>query len=51
MRTTDSSIENHPMRFGKGKKAKKLLKLEGKVELKLTTKELLARRRRDVSHR
>jgi hypothetical protein len=51
MRTSDNTIGSHPVRLGKGKKAKKLLKLEGKVELKLTTKELLARRRKDIPRR
>jgi len=37
--------------FVKKRKAKKLLKLEGKIELSFTQKELIARRRRDVPHR
>jgi hypothetical protein len=48
MRASANTVGSHPIRFGKGKKAKKLLKLEGKVELKLTIKELLARRKRDI---
>jgi hypothetical protein len=51
MRTSDNTIGSHPVRLGKGKKAKKLLKLEGKIELKLTTKELLARRKKDIFRR
>ena len=37
--------------FVKKRKAKKLLKLEGKIELSFTQKELIARRRRDVPQR
>ena len=37
--------------FVKKRKAKKLLELEGKIELSFTQKELIASRRRDVSHR
>jgi hypothetical protein len=37
--------------FIRRRKAKKLLQLEGKIELTLTPKELLARRRKDVPRR
>jgi len=51
MRASANTVGSHPIRFGKGKKAKKLLKLEGKIELKSTTKELLARRKKDIPRR
>jgi len=51
MRTSANTVGSRPVRFGKGKKAKKLLKLEGKIELKLTRKELLARRKKDIPRR
>jgi Arc/MetJ family transcription regulator len=37
--------------FVKKRKTKKLLELEGKIELSFTQKELIAGRRKDVPHR
>jgi len=52
MRTSANTTGSHLIQIRKGKKAKKLLKLEGKIELKLTTtKELLARRKKDIPRR
>ncbi len=50
-RTKKETVEKALEEFIKRKKARKLLDLEGKVELSFSLKELLERRRRDVPHR
>jgi len=50
-RTNKDAVEKALEEFIKRRKAKKLLDLEGKVELSHSVKELLERRRKDVPHR
>ena len=50
-KTKKDAVEKALVDFVRRKKAKKLLQLEGKVELSFTPKELLARRRKDVPRR
>ncbi len=51
VKTNNAAVEKALEEFVKRRKARKLLDLEGKIELSYTTKELLQRRRRDVPHR
>ncbi len=50
-KTKKDAVEKALVDFIRKKKAKKLLQLEGKVELSFTPKELLERRRKDVPRR
>jgi Arc/MetJ family transcription regulator len=51
VKTNNAAVEKALEEFVKRRKAKKLLDLEGKVELSYSTKELLRRRRKDVPYR
>jgi Arc/MetJ family transcription regulator len=50
-KTKKDAVEKALVDFVRRRKAKKLLQLEGKIELSFTPKELLARRRKDVPRR
>jgi Arc/MetJ family transcription regulator len=50
-RTKKEAVEKALEEFIKRKKARRLLDLEGKVELSFSLKELLDRRRKDVPYR
>ena len=50
-KTKKDAVERALEEFIKRRKAKKLLELEGKIELSFTKEDLIARRRRDVPHR
>jgi len=50
-KTKKDAVEKALEEFIKRRKAKKLLQLEGKIELSFTPKELLERRRKDVPRR
>ena len=50
-RTKKKAVEIALDEFIRRRKARKLLELEGKVELSFTLKEFLSRRRKDVPHR
>jgi Arc/MetJ family transcription regulator len=50
-KTKKDAVEKALVDFIRRRKAKKLLQLEGKIELSFTPKELLARRRKDVPRR
>jgi Arc/MetJ family transcription regulator len=50
-RTKKDAVEKALVDFIRRRKAKKLLQLEGKIELSFTAKELLERRRKDVPRR
>jgi Arc/MetJ family transcription regulator len=50
-KTKKDAVEKALMDFIRRRKAKKLLQLEGKIELSFTPKELLERRRKDVPRR
>jgi Arc/MetJ family transcription regulator len=50
-RTKKEAVKKALEEFIKRKKAKKLLDLEGKVELSFSLNEFLDRRRKDVPHR
>jgi Arc/MetJ family transcription regulator len=50
-KTKKDAVEKALVDFVRRKKAKKLLQLEGKIELSFTPKELLTRRRKDVPRR
>jgi Arc/MetJ family transcription regulator len=50
-KTKKDAVEKALVDFVKRRKAKKLLQLEGKIELSFTPKELLERRRKDVPRR
>ncbi len=50
-RTKKETVEAALQEFIRRRKAKKLLSLEGKVELSFTLDEFLAQRRKDVPHR
>ena len=50
-KTKKDAVEKALEEFVKRRKAKKLLELEGRIELSFTTKDLIARRRKDVLHR
>jgi Arc/MetJ family transcription regulator len=47
-KTKKDAVEKALVDFVRRRKAKKLLQLEGKIELSFSSKELLARRRKDV---
>ena len=49
-KTKKDAVEKALMDFIRRRKAKKLLQLEGKIELSFTPKELLERRRKDVPY-
>ena len=49
--TKKDAVEKALLDFIRRKKAKKLLQLEGKIDLSFTRKELLQRRRKDVPRR
>jgi Arc/MetJ family transcription regulator len=50
-KTKKDAVEKALVDFIRRKKAKKLLQLEGKIELSFTQKELVERRRKDVPRR
>ena len=50
-KTKKDAVEKALVDFVRRRKARKLLQLEGKIELSFTPKELLARRRKDVPRR
>jgi Arc/MetJ family transcription regulator len=50
-RTNKDAVEKALEEFIRRRKAKKLLDLEGRIELSHSTKELLERRRKDVPYR
>ena len=51
VKTKKDAVEKALEEFVRRRKAKKLLDLEGKVELSFTLKEFIGRRKRDVPHR
>ncbi len=51
VRTKREAVERALEEFIRRRKAKRLLDLEGKVELSFTLNELIGRRKRDVPHR
>lgn len=51
VKTNNAAVEKALEEFVKRRKAKKLLNLEGKIELSYSGKELLERRRKDVPYR
>lgn len=51
LKTNNAAVEKALEEFVKRRKAKKLLDLEGKIELSYSSKELLERRRKDVPYR
>jgi len=51
VRTKKDAVEKALEEFVRRRKAKKLLDLEGKVELSFTLEEFIGRRKRDVPHR
>ncbi len=50
-KTKKEAVEKALEEFVRRRKAKKLIELEGKIELSLTVDELINQRRKDVSHR
>jgi Arc/MetJ family transcription regulator len=50
-KTKREAIEKAMEEFVRRRKSKKLLDLEGKIELSVTVDELLKRRKKDVPHR
>jgi Arc/MetJ family transcription regulator len=50
-KTKKDAVEKALVDYIRRRKAKKLLQLEGKIELSFTPKELLERRRKDVPRR
>ena len=50
-KTKKDAVERALEEFVKRRKAKKLLELEGRIELSFTKEDLVARRRKDVPHR
>ena len=50
-KTKKDAVEKALVDFIRRRRAKKLLQLEGKIELSFSSKELLARRRKDVPRR
>jgi len=50
-KTKKEAVEKALQEFIRRRKARKLLDLEGKIELSLTRQELIERRRKDVPHR
>lgn len=51
VKTKKEAVEMALEEFIKKRKAKKLIELEGKVELSLTLDEFIEQRRKDVPHR
>jgi Arc/MetJ family transcription regulator len=51
VKTKKDAVEKALEEFVRRRKAKKLLDLEGKVELSFTLEEFIGRRKRDVLHR
>jgi Arc/MetJ family transcription regulator len=51
VKSNNAAVEKALEEFVKRRKARKLLELEGKVELSYTARELLERRRKDVPYR
>jgi Arc/MetJ family transcription regulator len=51
VKTKKEAVEKALEEFIRRRKARRLLDLEGKVELSFSVDELIANRRRDVSHR
>jgi Arc/MetJ family transcription regulator len=51
VKTKKEAVERALEEFVRRRKAKKLIELEGKMELSLTLDELIKRRRKDVPHR
>jgi Arc/MetJ family transcription regulator len=51
VKTKKEAVEMALEEFIKRRKAKKLIELEGKIELSFTVDEFIEQRRRDVSHR
>jgi Arc/MetJ family transcription regulator len=51
VKSNNAAVEKALEEFVKRRKARKLLELEGKIELSYTAQELLERRRKDVPYR
>jgi len=51
VKTKKDAVEKALEEFVRRRKAKKLLDLEGKVELSFTLQEFIGRRKKDVPHR
>ena len=51
VKTKKEAVEKALEEFIKRRRAKKLMGLEGKIELSLNLEELMKRRRKDVPHR
>jgi Arc/MetJ family transcription regulator len=51
VKSNNAAVEKALEEFVRRRKARKLLELEGKVELSYSTQELLERRRKDVPYR
>jgi len=51
VKTKKDAVEKALEEFVRRRKAKKLLDLEGKIELSFTLEEFIGRRKRDVPHR
>ncbi len=51
VKTNNAAVERALEEFVKRRKAKKLLDLEGKIELSYSAKQLVERRRKDVPYR
>jgi Arc/MetJ family transcription regulator len=51
VKTKKDAVEKALEEFVRRRKAKRLLDLEGKVELSFTLEEFIGRRKRDVPHR
>ena len=51
VKTNNAAVEKALEEFVKRRKARKLLDLEGKIELSYSAKELLEKRRKDVPYR
>jgi Arc/MetJ family transcription regulator len=51
VKSNNAAVEKALEEFVKRRKARKLLELEGKIELSYTARELLERRRKDVPYR
>jgi len=51
VKTKKDAVEKALEEFVRRRKAKKLLDLEGKVELSFTLEEFIGRRKKDVPHR
>ena len=50
-KTKKDAVERALEEFVKRRKARKLLELEGRIELSFTKEDLISRRRKDVPHR